>query len=293
MDVLKLEIGGSVVSIEKDGISLLDWPHAFYTPFVTQKAPDIVLHLKHMPELPPPPQSPKLFEGALEGFREWEMYRENGHYQMELFDSRTQEHDKSVRFSESFDEATVYLRQSSYHLTIILRPLMDILLVHYLSLKQGILMHASSVRDGDCAYVFTGPSGNGKTTISQIWAVQEGDISVLNDERTIIRKTSQGWMVYGTPWPGDGFLVGSGGAPLAGIFLIRHGEKNEAIKAPKPILFQELFGQTFANFWDAEILSRISSVCENLIEEVPVYQLPFLKDASVTEFIRSVVHARH
>ena len=293
MELKKLSLGGVTIALDLGAITVSDWPHPFYTPFISQKPPDFHLSLERVNALPPVLSQKPLFEGAEGKFREWIIFEEGEGYRIELFDNRTQERDRSVQLSGDFTRAKIFALHSSYLLSTILRPLLEIMFVHYLAPRGGLLLHAASIRDGDQGYLFAGPSENGKTTTARFWYGKEGDISVLNDERSFLRKTEEGWRVYGSPWPGDGYMISSESAPLAGVFLVRHGKKHEAIQPPPVILFQEIFAQVFSSFWHAPTLEHLSANCEELIRDVPCFQLPFLKEASVTDFIRKVIHDTH
>lgn len=286
MKIIKFEIGGIPIEVKCKGIHISDWPFPFYMPFLTQKAPEIKIAIYHSGSLLSTPTSARLFEGSCEGYREWEMYAHEKGFQLEFVHPATQKRDKVAIISRDFSEIDFFLLQQAYTMNEIMRPLMDLILVNYLSLHEGVFIHGASVRDGDRGYAFSGKSGNGKTTMAGIWSQREGDIEVLSDERTIIRKTSEGWKVYGTPWPGDGYIAGASSALLSRIFMISHGRQNEVVSASPMILFQEFFSQVFSNFWDAETLSRITSICEQIVKDGLVSLMPYVPNQQVIEFIR-------
>jgi len=115
-----------------------------------------------------------------------------------------------------------WIRQtaSPYSLDSVLR------IVHTLVLARegGRLMHASSVVRNGRAFLFSGVSGAGKTTISRLLPA---DAHLLTDEMSFVRREAEGYFAYGTPFAGDLARPGENiRAPLATIFLLQQGPEN-------------------------------------------------------------------
>ena len=279
----KFSIAGVVCSLQLKGIKIKDWPTPFYSPFRVQTPADIKIILEYARNLPiEGPESKLLFDGQ----SHWQFFDCSDHYLIKLFEPKNLSHNRSAIVSKDLSEVKLLMKHHSTKLDLAFRPFMEILFINYLASRGGLLLHGAAVRDGKSAYLFVGESGAGKTTMSQFWAYKEGDISVLGDERIIVRREPDGWFVYGTPWPGLGFVVANQRVPISNIFFIRHGQQHEVIPQPKPILFQKLFTQVFSSFWDYEKVTQISDTCAQMIEEVPAYELASLKEAPVTDFVR-------
>ena len=279
----RISVGNVIIGFHNDNIRIKDWPSPFYTPFRTQRPVDIKITFTYKKKLPlPAPSSKILFDGN----KHWQLFEHSDGYLMKLFETKDESHNRTAIISKDLKTVTLFLNHKTWLLDRMLRPFLEILLVNYLASRQGLLLHGAAIRDGNKAYIFAGESGSGKTTMSQFWAFKEGDISVLGDERLIVRKEDSQWFAYGTPWPGLGFIVANERVPISSVFLIRHGKKHEVIENPKPLLFQKLFSQTFSSFWDAEKISAISGTCTHLISEVPTFELASLKDVSITDFVR-------
>ena len=72
------------------------------------------------------------------------------------------------------------------------------IIMHYMTLKaDAVMMHASCAFDGVKARIFSGFSGAGKSTMSKIWS--EARNQIINDDRLIIRKQGDDYVVYNTP----------------------------------------------------------------------------------------------
>jgi hypothetical protein len=90
-----------------------------------------------------------------------------------------------------------------------------------LAAAPGFLLHASSVVWNGRAYIFCGPSGAGKTTMTRL--APEG-ARLLTDEISCVRRVDGVWTAYGTPFAGE--LSTSGehiSAPVAALFRLSQG----------------------------------------------------------------------
>jgi hypothetical protein len=159
-------------------------------------------------------------------------------------------------------------------------------IIHSLQLaeRSGFLLHAASVIRADRAFVFAGPSGAGKTTISRL---APADAYLLTDEISYVRKLAGKWMAFGTPFAGELARAGENlSATVEALFLLKHGTENRiqalnAAVAARSVLRNILF------FADDSVLARrlFDTVCE-FVESVSVFELSFLPDARVWDWIR-------
>lgn len=159
-------------------------------------------------------------------------------------------------------------------------------IVHTLLLAEegGFLLHASSVvRDGR-AFLFTGVSGAGKTTISQL---APSDATLLTDEISYIRRSGDGYRAYGTPFAGSLQKPGENiSAPIAGAFLLSKGtqiriEPVEQSMAARSLLRNILF---FAR--DTELVNHLFEAALEFVSRVPVRKLIFTPEERVWDMIR-------
>ena len=98
----------------------------------------------------------------------------------------------------------------------------------------GSYLHASAVILDGKAYLFSAPSGTGKSTHTEKWCRLFG-ATYLNDDKPALRLVDDVWMVYGTPWSGKHDLSLPVGVPLGGIAFLRRGQENTIKKLPPEI----------------------------------------------------------
>ena len=64
------------------------------------------------------------------------------------------------------------------------------------------VFHGAAIEYDGSAYLFTAPSGTGKTTHINLWRKYLGDkVDIINGDKPII-KVNETATVYGTPWAG-------------------------------------------------------------------------------------------
>ena len=171
----------------------------------------------------------------------------------------------------------VRLHPSPYSLDSVLRILHTVLLAE----QGGMLMHASSVILGGRAYLFTGVSGAGKTTISRL---APANAHLLTDEMSFIRLEDGEYFAYGTPFAGELATPGENlRAPLAGIFLLAQGPDNRIA----PLTASEAVRGVMANILyfakDDTLTTKVFDNAIALAARVPVRRLTFFPDARVWE----------
>jgi len=174
-----------------------------------------------------------------------------------------------------------HIRQSSspYAIDAVLRIVHSLLLAR----QGGFLVHAASaIRDGK-AFLFSGISGAGKTTISRL---APPDATLLTDEISYVRRQGNRYLACGTPFAGELARVGENqSAPLSALFLLEKGLQNRiepvgATEAVQRLLRNILF---FAD--DPALVELVfQSACE-FASLVPIRRLVFVPDQRVWDII--------
>jgi hypothetical protein len=149
-------------------------------------------------------------------------------------------------------------------------PIDQLLVIHALGVAGGALMHAAGIAGKDGAFLVAGPSGAGKTTMSR--AAAPLGAAVLSDERTILRPAlGGGWIVGGTPWPGEGKFADNRSVPLRGLILLEQSDRDElqAISAARALAL--LYRCHFPPLWDAVARERTLDNLTRVVSEVPAF----------------------
>ena len=174
------------------------------------------------------------------------------------------------------------IRQSAnpYSIDTVLR------IVHTLVLARegGFLMHAASaVRNGK-AFIFTGVSGAGKTTLSRL---APPDAHVLTDEVSYVRKKDGRYVAYGTPFAGELARAGENlRAPLEAIYLLTQGPQNRITDVDKAEAARTLLRNLLFFAEDPELVQAVFLSALDLVEQVPVRRLTFLPEPGAWNLIQ-------
>lgn len=147
--------------------------------------------------------------------------------------------------------------------------------------RNAFLLHSSVVMHQGKAVLFCGPSGTGKSTQAKLWNEHLG-AQILNGDRCVIMQKDDGFYGGGSPLAGSSGIYRKEQAPIAGIFLISHGEQNSISRLGFDA-FPSLFSQTLVNSWDTDFMDRIIDLYQKLFEIVPIYHFECLPDVSAVE----------
>ncbi|MGA8090498.1 MAG: hypothetical protein WCA10_24700 [Terracidiphilus sp.] len=173
------------------------------------------------------------------------------------------------------------VRQSAnpYSIDSVLRILHTLILAP----EGGFLLHASSAVRSGKAYLFSGVSEAGKTTMARL-APQ--DVTLLTDEASYVRKVNEEYFAFGTPFAGE---LGEPGknisAPVAALYLLKKARENRiepmtSAEAIHCLLRNILF---FAH--QPEMVRQVFYAACAFVEAVPVYELSFFPDRRIWELI--------
>ena len=158
-------------------------------------------------------------------------------------------------------------------------------IVHTLVLarQNGFLLHAASAIRNGKAFLFSGVSGAGKTTISRL---APPDVSLLSDEISYVRKRNGKYLAFGTPFAGELAKAGENtSAPVSALYILHQGPENRveplgAADATRQLLTNILF---FAQ--DRELVQPVFQTACDFVDGIPVYRLTFVPNARVWEMI--------
>ena len=152
--------------------------------------------------------------------------------------------------------------------------------------RDTFLFHCSAVAMDGKAYLFTAPSGTGKSTHTRLWREVFGDRAVMiNDDKPLLHVASESAqtgkdgtlaqpqvLVYGTPWDGKHRLSTNTVVPVAGICLLERGEENYVERIAKEEAFPRLLQQTYRP-QSPVALMKTMELLEAVASNVPLYRL--------------------
>lgn len=147
---------------------------------------------------------------------------------------------------------------------------------------NGMLLHSSAVVYNGEAFLFSAPSGTGKSTHTQLWLKRFEGAYILNDDKPALMLTENGVYVYGTPFSGKTDLNVNKGVPLKGICALERGEKNVISRMDTDEALFRIMNQTVRPY-DENRMEQMLRVLDRVLTETPVYKLYCNMDAEAAE----------
>ena len=143
-------------------------------------------------------------------------------------------------------------------------------LIHF----NGFMLHASAILYQARAFLFSAPSGTGKSTHTSLWQKHFGHerVRILNDDKPAIRRIGDTIYAFGTPWSGKHDISIPIGVPIAGIGFLERAEENTIEKMTSREALQNLFSQTLRRLPDDD-LDLLSEELSILLCQIPIYRL--------------------
>jgi hypothetical protein len=204
---------------------------------------------------------------------------------------------KTARFDAAFTvgDVRVYRPHFDRPLRDIVNPLEypldELLMIHVLSQGKGVEVHGCAlVDDGGRAYIFPGQSGAGKSTLARLWTGHAG-VTLLSDERIVLRTDRDPIAVYGTPWHGDALLASPRCGDLAGVFFLEHAPVTVVTPVSGSLAMARLFACSFLPFHGAAPVNHTLTALERVVSRTRCYALGFTPDATVIETLEPYVCA--
>ena len=292
-DLNYLKIGGVNFTLNKGSSILLREHDPVYWPFISEKKYhefidniDVNFKLGNIPET----------EGLTKIFDtggSWSMFQKGKFFILVMKPKDFKKPIWVAEFNRDIKEITIYcgseIMSKENGKKVISNPLHypldQLLLMYILSQKEGALIHAAGIKLHGKGFIFPGTSGAGKSTISRQFKTNR-DIQVFSDDRMIIRKINGLFFAFGTPWPGEERIALNKSMPLSGIFFLVHSKKNRIRKIKTMEVLEKLFQVTSIPWYEEEILKNALKFCDDLISEIPCFELHFKPDIEVVKFIQ-------
>jgi len=171
-------------------------------------------------------------------------------------------------FSDSYYEGLVVFRR---------------LCEHILSKSEGLIFHCSALAVNGKAYLFTAPSGTGKSTHSRLWREFLGDrVQMVNDDKPILKLEDGRFYVYGTPWQGKHNLGENIRVEVGAVIELKRGKENSIEKINKEEMIATVFNQTIRPS-DKSLMINLMELTDKFLRSVDTYRLYCNTDISAAK----------
>jgi hypothetical protein len=200
--------------------------------------------------------------------------------------------DFQARLNPRTGRGSVRQNANPYSLDSVLRILHSLIVAG----RGGFLLHAASAicrapnasfsaSFNDRAYLFSGVSGAGKTTMTRL---APADITLLTDEISYLRPSADGYSAFGTPFAGELAKAGENcTAPVAALFFLEQGPENRVDELSPAEAVRRLMRNILFFAEDQALVEKLLATACDFVARVPIRRLTFYPDARVWDLVRN------
>lgn len=189
--------------------------------------------------------------------------------------------DFHAQWDQDSGQGWVKQTPNPYSLDSVLRILHSLIL----AARGGFLLHAASAVCDGRAYLFSGVSGAGKTTMTRL---APSGIRLLTDEISYVRPGAGGYSAYGTPFAGELAQAGENCmAPVSALFFLEKGPENRIDEISPAEAVRRLMRNILFFADDRELMEKLLATACDFVAGVPIRRLTFYPDSRVWDTIRS------
>lgn len=160
-----------------------------------------------------------------------------------------------------------------------------------LSLHNVFIFHGSSLYldSKDNGYIFTGPSGVGKSThVSKLKQYYQDRLSIINDDKPFLKLDSDSYYIYGSPWSGKSHISLNEKSLLKGIFILEQSKTNTI----KKLAAKEAIGYLIKQIYIPKGMESSSLGLDfiiNLVKKIEVYKLSVNLEDDAIDLARNIM----
>lgn len=143
-------------------------------------------------------------------------------------------------------------------------------------------LHASAVVYNGEAYLFSAPSGMGKSTHTAMWLKQFPGSYILNDDKPVIYPEKDRITVWGTPFSGKTDLQVNQGVPLKAICFLKQGDENSISRISEDRAIALTLNNTYRPK-SGEDMNYLLDMVEQVVARVNMFEMSCTGETEAAE----------
>lgn len=159
---------------------------------------------------------------------------------------------------------------------------------HHIIQHGGVLLHASFVRWGNRAILFTAPSGTGKSTQAELWRSLR-NAEIINGDRAAVTPEQNGATAWGIPYCGTSGICKNARLPVAAIVYLSQAPRTQIRQLDGLRAFRRIWEGCSVNVWNQDDVELCVQTVMSVAERVPVYHLACTPDETAVEALEEML----
>ena len=155
--------------------------------------------------------------------------------------------------------------------------------------RGGFLLHASYIRHGDGAILFTAPSGTGKSTQAALWEQFRG-AQLINGDRAGVFVEPDGVFARGIPYCGSSGVNRNVCLRVKCIVSLSQAPVTSIAPLTGLRAFRQIWEGCTVNLWDRQAVMACSELVSQVVQRVPVFHLACTPDCSAVEALEQAIN---
>lgn len=152
-------------------------------------------------------------------------------------------------------------------------------------------IHSASILYREKAWLFSGPSGTGKSTHTALWQ-KLYDTPYLNGDLNLLGLEAGKPVVYGLPWCGTSGLYTTVTRPLGGITFLKQAATNELLPLSPQEAVLRLSQRLISPSWTATLLAKNLAFAEDFSGRTSLFYLQCTKEDDAAMVMKAAIDGR-
>ncbi len=157
------------------------------------------------------------------------------------------------------------------------------------ALREGrVPVHSSSVIYNDKAYLFSAPSGTGKTTHTNFWVEKYG-VEILNGDVAMLALEDGEMVAYGLPWCGTSEKYSNKRIPLGGVIFLYRSETNRIRQLSSLEGITSLLARTLSTSFERTDVEQNLNTISNFAPYINFLRLDCTNSPEAAEVVKQYI----
>lgn len=142
----------------------------------------------------------------------------------------------------------------------------------HLVLQNSFVFHCAYLDFEEKAILFSGPSGIGKTTHTNLWCQYLPDrAKVLNGDKCLLSQDGNTFYANGWPICGSSGICHNERREVRAVVLLQQAPENRLIEEKKILTFRRVLEQLTVNYWNREFTDAAMTFADSLVSTLPYF----------------------